>query len=203
MNVSYRTDATWTGGYNGSLTITNNSGRMIDDWGMVFDMNANIAGFWNASITKVENGQYTIKNSGWNGKLAPGQSVTVGFTVTGNTVVSPSNFRVFERKTETGNTTCSAEFVATSTWNGGCNGELVITNTSGATLTNWRLTFTCTGHVNSVWNGRVLSQSGTTYTVGDDGSHPTLAPGATIRIGVNLNGSGTDVYPKNFSVSGN
>ena len=202
VNVSYRTDATWTGGYNGSLTITNNSGRVINDWGMVFDMNANIAGFWNAAITKVENGQYTIKNSGWNSTLAPGQSITVGFTVTGNTVVSPSNFRVFERKQQTGNQACTAEFQTTSAWNGGCVGELVITNTSGTTLSDWRLTFECTGQVNSVWNGRILTRTGTTYTVGDDGSHSTIAPGATIRIGMNLNANGSGAYPKDFTVSG-
>lgn len=206
VTVTYRTDTTWTGGYNGSITITNNSGREITDWGMTFDMSAPIAGFWNASITNAENGKYTIKDGGWNNRIAAGQSITIGFTATGYNVVSPTNFRVFERKPQTNNgstAACTAEFKTTSSWNGGCVGELVITNTSNTALTNWRLTFTCSGHVNSVWNGRLLTQSGTTYTVGDDGSHPTIAPGATIRIGINLNASGADAYPKNLSVSVN
>jgi Cellulose binding domain./von Willebrand factor type A domain. len=206
VTVTYRTDATWTGGYNGSITITNNSGREITDWGMTFDMNAPIAGFWNASITNAENGKYTIKDGGWNNRIAAGQSITIGFTATGYNMVSPTNFRVFERKPQTNNgstAACTAEFKTTSSWNGGCVGELVITNTSNTALTNWRLTFTCSGHVNSVWNGRLLTQSGTTYTVGDDGSHPSIAPGAMIRIGINLNANGADAYPKDLSVSVN
>lgn len=202
VSVSYRTDATWTGGYNGSITIQNNSGHEINDWGLAFDMNANISGFWNAEVMKAENGQYMIKNGGWNGKIAAGQSITIGFTVTGNSVVTPTNFRAFTLKQQTGNSDCSVEFQTTATWNGGCNGELVITNTTGSTLKNWKVTFTCNGQVNSVWNGRILSKSGTTYTVGDDGSCPQLAPGATIRIGVNLNASGSDAYPKDFAVTG-
>ena len=200
--VTYRTDSTWTGGYNGSITITNNSGHDITDWAMAFDMNANIAGFWNAEITKAENGRYTVKNGGWNKKIAAGQTITVGFTVAGNTVMSPSNFCVYELKNQAGNAACNAEFKTTSTWNGGCVGEIIITNTSDSALKDWKVTFTCTGHVNSVWNGRILSQSGTTFVVGDDGSHAQIAPGASIRIGVNLNANGSDAYPKDFAVSG-
>ena len=216
VNVSYRTDSTWTGGYNGSITITNNSGRDINDWKMVFDMNGSIAGFWNAEIVKNENGRYFVKNVGWNGKLAKGQSITIGFTAVGNSVVAPANFRVYEKtvqstgagtgtgegeSTGTG-ATCSVEFKTTATWNGGCNGELVITNTSRTALKNWQVTFTCTGQVNSVWNGRIVSRNGQTYVVGDDGSHPTIAPGATVRIGMNLNANGSGAYPKGFTVSG-
>ena len=208
VNVSYRTDSTWTGGYNGSITITNNSGRDINDWKMVFDMNCTIAGFWNAVITKNENGQYFITNSGWNGKLSKGQSITIGFTAVGNSVVAPTNFRVYEKTAQPVNTgtdpvaTANVEFKTTATWNGGCNGELVITNTSGIALKNWQVTFTCTGQVNSVWNGRIVSRNGQTYVVGDDGSHSTIAPGATIRIGMNLNANGSGAYPKDFTVSG-
>ena len=208
VNVSYRTDSTWTGGYNGSITITNNSGRDINDWKMVFDMNGTIAGFWNAVITKNENGQYFITNSGWNGKLSKGQSITIGFTAVGNSVVAPTNFRVYEKTAQPVNTgtdpvaTANVEFKTTATWNGGCNGELVITNTSGTALKNWQVTFTCTGQVNSVWNGRIVSRNGQTYVVGDDGSHSTIAPGATIRIGMNLNANGSVAYPKDFTVSG-
>ena len=216
VNVSYRTDSSWTGGYNGSITITNNSGRDINDWKMVFDMNGSIAGFWNAEIVKNENGQYFVKNVGWNGKLAKGQSITIGFTAVGNSVVAPANFRVYEKTVQSTGTgtgtgegestgtgaTCSVEFKTTATWNGGCNGELVITNTSGTALKNWQVTFTCTGQVNSVWNGRIVSRNGQTYVVGDDGSHSTIAPGATIRIGMNLNANGSGAYPKGFTISG-
>ena len=116
----------------------------------------------------------------------------------GNAVVSPTNFRAFSNKPKSSESTCSVEFKVTSAWNGGCTGELVITNTSDTTITDWLLSFTCNGQVNSVWNGKLRSKTGTTYTVCNDGSYPKITPGATIRIGINLNATGTLDYPKDF-----
>ena len=71
----------WDTGYNATITITNTSDNVIENWCLTFPLNETISNIWNATISKEEENFYVIKNAGWNQDIAVGGSVSFGITV--------------------------------------------------------------------------------------------------------------------------
>jgi chitin-binding protein len=88
--------------------------------------------------------------------------------------------------------TCTASLQATSTWNGGLQGQGTVTNTGTSTLFGWTTSFTMPSGLSiaSVWNG-TYTPSGSLSTVRGVDHNRTLAPGASASFGFVANGSGT------------
>ncbi|GIJ80729.1 Poly(3-hydroxybutyrate) depolymerase [Micromonospora phaseoli] len=84
----------WNTGLTEDITITNTGSSTINGWSLVFTLpgGQNITGGWNASYSPTS-GQVTARNVSYNGTIAPGASVGIGFqaTHTGNTA-RPSSF---------------------------------------------------------------------------------------------------------------
>ncbi|KUJ47187.1 MULTISPECIES: cellulose binding domain-containing protein [Micromonospora] len=84
----------WNNGLTQDLTITNTGGSAINGWSLVFTLpgGQNITGGWNASYSPTS-GQVTARNVSYNGSIAPGASVGIGFqaTHTGNSA-RPSSY---------------------------------------------------------------------------------------------------------------
>ncbi|GAA4721088.1 cellulose binding domain-containing protein [Phytohabitans rumicis] len=84
----------WNTGLTEDLTITNNGNTAINGWSLVFTLPGGqaITNGWNASYTPTS-GQVTARNVSYNGSIAPGASVSIGFqaTHTGNTA-KPTSF---------------------------------------------------------------------------------------------------------------
>ncbi|MEU4741745.1 cellulose binding domain-containing protein [Actinosynnema sp. NPDC023658] len=78
----------------------------------------------------------------------------------------------------------------TSSWQGGFQVEVTVTNTGTTRMNGWTVTWTRAGDqmINSVWNGR-LTQSGTAVSVDDVGWNGGLAPGASGSFGYTASGS--------------
>lgn len=79
--VAYSIESDWGAGFNGKVTLTNNTNETIDDWNMEFDFDNEISNIWNAVITKHEGNHYVIGNVTHNQNIAAGQSISFGFTV--------------------------------------------------------------------------------------------------------------------------
>jgi hypothetical protein len=89
-----------------------------------------------------------------------------------------------------GSGACSGTYSVTSSWSGGFQGQVVVTNTGSATLNSWQLGWTFPGDqvINDLWNGN-YTQSGANVTVTNASYDGSLAPGATATVGFTATGS--------------
>lgn len=79
--ASFRTVNSWQGGYQGEVTVTNAPAASASGWTatVVPDDGARLTQVWDGTLTTTREGTATVANASWNGKLAPGASVTFGF----------------------------------------------------------------------------------------------------------------------------
>ncbi|MDQ1286524.1 MAG: endoglucanase [Actinomycetota bacterium] len=101
-----------------------------------------------------------------------------------------------EVTTDTGGTSsgCSATYAVSQAWAGGFMGEVTVKNTSTATLTGWKVTWTnLPGNtIDSVWSG-ILTAKGSDVTVANDTHNGALTVGGTTTFG--FLGSGVSTAP--------
>jgi hypothetical protein len=82
VSLSFSAPSTWTNGFQGEVTLTNNASWAIPDWTLSFDLPHTITSIWDASIASHTGTQYTLKavQESWeDGDLSPGESKTIGF----------------------------------------------------------------------------------------------------------------------------
>jgi endoglucanase len=79
----------WPGGFQGVVRITNNSANTINGWNVSWSYGdgTTISSSWCTELNF--NGGYTASNLGWNGTIAPSQSVEFGFIGQGGGSASP------------------------------------------------------------------------------------------------------------------
>ncbi|MDF9813377.1 cellulose binding domain-containing protein [Streptomyces sp. SPB162] len=113
VGAAYTKTSGWTGGYTGQYEITNSSGTALSGWTLSFDLPAGttLSSLWNGKFTA--NGQHiTVKPESWNGTVAPGAKVDVGFVAaSGGTAADPVNCLINEAK-------CSVDSGPTATPSG-------------------------------------------------------------------------------------
>jgi aryl-phospho-beta-D-glucosidase BglC (GH1 family) len=68
-------------------------------------------------------------------------------------------------------------------WDGGYQGELLLTYRGQQTVTDWRLTFELSDTLQSVWNARLLPPSGGRQQLGCESYNRSLKPGDQVTIG--------------------
>ncbi|MEV7579426.1 cellulose binding domain-containing protein [Streptomyces erythrochromogenes] len=85
VGAVYTKSSSWSGGYTGQYVVTNNTGQAQSGWTLEFDLpvGTKIDSLWNGTHT-VAGQHVTVKPAGWNGQLAAGASVTVGFVASGS-----------------------------------------------------------------------------------------------------------------------
>lgn len=93
INVNYSLTKDWGNGFEGKISITNNSGSNLDSWDLDFDLKSEITGVWDAQIVENSNGSYTLKHQQWNREIKAGESLTFNFVANGDDS-SPENFDI-------------------------------------------------------------------------------------------------------------
>ncbi|MEY9484439.1 hypothetical protein RKD26_000233 [Streptomyces calvus] len=91
--ASYRTVDSWSGGFQGEVTVRNDGTGALDGWsaGMTLAAGQSLGSVWNGVATGT--GQtVTVRNASWNGAVPPGASASFGFTVTGGSPTAPRTF---------------------------------------------------------------------------------------------------------------
>jgi chitinase len=75
----------WGSGFEGKWTIKNTGTTTITSWTVEWDYPAGtrVTSAWDATVTSAGD-HWTGKNTGWNGTLAPGASISFGFNGTGS-----------------------------------------------------------------------------------------------------------------------
>ncbi len=82
--ATFTTVSTWGNGYQGQITVTNNSSSQITSWRVEFDLPAgtSVSQVWSAQQS-VSGSRYSFTNVEWNGTLAPNASTSFGFIASG------------------------------------------------------------------------------------------------------------------------
>ena len=83
--IQYHLDSDWGSGFTATVTVTNNTDAVLEDWTLEFDYAREITHIWNGVIESYENGHYVIKNAGYNANIAVGESISFGFNGVGGT----------------------------------------------------------------------------------------------------------------------
>ncbi len=86
----------------------------------------------------------------------------------------------------------------TNDWKTGFQAEVEVTNTTGKTLTDWRLEFTMTPQITSIWNASVASRTGSKNVIRGASWNKSLAPGAKISFGFVAQPGNTQSPPTDF-----
>ncbi|MCM1062052.1 MAG: cellulose binding domain-containing protein, partial [Eubacterium sp.] len=122
------------------------------------------------------------KNVGWNFEIAPSQSVTYGYTLSGNDLTLPDSFEIYSKRVDK-TEGYDVQYNITKSWDVGVEGNIVITNTSSAPIEAWTLSFDSNFTIDNLWNGRVLENNGTSYTVAAEMWTNPVQPNNSMTIG--------------------
>lgn len=91
--INFKIINDWETGFNGEISITNNTKETIEDWILEFDFDREIERFWTAEIQQHEGEHYIVKNSGYNANISAGETLVLGFSGSPGKVNSePQNY---------------------------------------------------------------------------------------------------------------
>jgi aryl-phospho-beta-D-glucosidase BglC (GH1 family) len=92
--VSYQVTANWGSGFNENITITNTGPQAISTWTLEFDAPFSITQLWSGVILSNQGNDYVVGPVAYDTAIAPGGSVTFGFSATGSAEGSPDDFKL-------------------------------------------------------------------------------------------------------------
>ncbi|HUN37865.1 MAG TPA: cellulose binding domain-containing protein [Trebonia sp.] len=121
-------------------------------------------------------------------------------TTTPTPTPTPTPTSASPTPTPSGSGACSGTYSVVSSWSGGFQGQVVVTNTGSATLSSWQLGWTFPGNqaITNLWNGS-YTESGGKVTVANESYDGTLAPGANTTVGFAATYSGSNAAPSSVS----
>lgn len=90
------------------------------------------------------------------------------------------------------------EFRVTQDWGSGLQGEITIRNGGSAAIQDWTLEFDYGRTIASVWNGSLVSTTGSRYRIRNAGWNAVIAPGGSATIGFTANPGGNPPGPTNY-----
>jgi Glycosyl hydrolase family 12/Cellulose binding domain len=95
-----------------------------------------------------------------------------------------------------GSAGCSAAYSLTSSWPGGYQGQVVVTDTGSQPISGWQVNWTYPGNqqLNNLWNGS-YTQSGEHVSVANASYNGAIAAGGTTTVGFTGTYSGSDNAP--------
>ncbi|MGB2571773.1 cellulose binding domain-containing protein [Micromonospora citrea] len=90
--ATYRTVNSWPGGFQGEVTVANNTATTINGWTVRLTLASGqtISSLWNGTNTGTT-GNVSVKNAPYNGTVGANASTTFGFTATGDGATAPGN----------------------------------------------------------------------------------------------------------------
>ncbi|MGC4876009.1 cellulose binding domain-containing protein [Micromonospora sp. DT43] len=90
--ATYRAVNAWPGGFQGEVTVANNTATALSGWTVRLTLGSGqaISSLWSGTNTGTT-GDVTVRNAAYNGTLGPNASTTFGFTATGNGDTPPGN----------------------------------------------------------------------------------------------------------------
>jgi len=98
-NLSYEVSNQWDTGANITVSFTNSSESVINNWMIGFEMDSNIINYWSANLISGNHGaQYTFGAQNWNQSIAAGETIIFGIQVDDGDAL-PQNLRLIQTNT--------------------------------------------------------------------------------------------------------
>ncbi len=103
----------------------------------------------------------------------------------------------------TSTVSCHAAYSLPSTWPGGFQGQIILTNTGTSSLNGWKLAWTFPGdqQLNQMWTA-TYTQTGEAITATNLSYNAVIAAGASVTIGFTGTYSSSNANPTAFTVNG-
>jgi hypothetical protein len=98
--------------------------------------------------------------------------------------------------------TVVADYVVTQNWGSGFEGQIKLANQQTTAVANWTLEFDCGAGISSIWDGRIVSHTGTHYVIANAGWNSTLAAGGQVSFGFIAAPGGSPSAPINYILNG-
>jgi hypothetical protein len=193
--VNYVVTNSWGNNQTVEITITNTGNEPIRNWALQYDFNGTITNIWNGRL----HSENIVKSEMYNSDIAPGASVTFGYTLTNATGEVPENFTLtsFRAAREDGYTVdvdvlqdCGSVFT----------GAITITNTSDTPIMAWELSFSTNFAITNPGNFVILSSSSNNYKITGTFNGNIPIPVNT-SIVLQFNGAQTENQPELSNVS--
>jgi len=182
--VLFEVDNQWEDAFNGSMTITNTSEEVIDNWMIEFNFGHEITNIWNAKICNYSNGKYVIKNDNWNQDINPGESVNFGFQATcQGEIVAPVSCNILGSYQPVVSEVYTVEYIVDSAWGTQANATIKITNHSAEVIEDWQLAFHMNAEITNIWNGFVVTSANGEYLIKNAGYNANINPGESVSFG--------------------
>ena len=226
--ADYGVAGDWGSGFQAGITLESQDAAAVENWTLSFDYEATIGSIWDAQVVSRDGSTYTIQGAGWNSDLAPGGKISFGFigipegmgpaapptnyTLNGELLGEftpapepvptplPTPVPAPTPTPEPAPTDPAVAFIVTSDWGSGFNGDLTVTNTGTAAITEWEVSFDFDGEIASLWNGEIVSRSGSRYTVTNTSWNGSLAAGGSATIGFTASPGGAAAVLRNVAV---
>lgn len=134
--VDYKVASDWGNGQNILVTITNTGNEPLRNWALQCDnFHGTVTNVWNGML----HGENIIRNAMYNSDIAPGDSVTLGYTLTNaDGEVPVMKLCTFRKAKQEG---YSVDIDVLSEWGSGFIGAITITNTTDEPIMAWELSF--------------------------------------------------------------
>lgn len=84
-DIAYCLDQDYGSEFLSTISITNNSDSILEDWILEFDYDRDITSIWNGEIRSHEGNHYIIKNSGYNSNINAKETISFSFKGIGGT----------------------------------------------------------------------------------------------------------------------
>ncbi|MFM7149243.1 MAG: cellulose binding domain-containing protein, partial [Gemmataceae bacterium] len=107
------------------------------------------------------------------------------------------------RNDDMGPSTGDVTFKVDSDWGSGFSGSITIKNSKTVEMKDWKLEFDFAGTISSIWNARIVNQSGSHFVISPESWNSSIAAGKTVTFGfVGSPGNGAQ-SPTNYVLLSN
>lgn len=175
----------WDGGYDARIKIDNLGLVAIENWMLGFAYEGKFSNIWNAKVKEEKEGQFVIKNVGWNNTIAPNSSVEFGFSENNSFKGFPAEYRMLGSIIVEKANDYEIKYELNSDWDEGYSATLDITNKSKEELDNWYIEFRFAREIDTIWNGTVEKHDEDLYRIKCADYNSTIMPGESVSIGFN------------------
>lgn len=181
--ITYDIKSQWTGNQNVEVTVKNTGTEPLLNWSLKYDAHGEINGLWNGTVLSSDSTKYIIKNAGYNYEIKPEQSVSFGYTLSGEYMEFPETIELCSQRTERDSEGYSVTMDITDDWDIGFIGTVTIENLSENPLEAWRLSFNTNFDIEDIWNTQILSSFENSYTVANDITTTPIGVGESKTFG--------------------
>ena len=138
------------------------------NWALKYDANGEIGGLWNGTVYDSDSTKYIVKNAGYNYEILPEQTVTFGYTLTGENPEFPDTMELCSQRTERTSDGYNVTMNVTNDWDTGFSGTITVENLGNSALEAWRLSFDTNFEITNLWNAQIIASEENHYTVAND-----------------------------------